>query len=577
MICSKNLVSILAALLTGLAVCPKHATAAPPDKRYIAVANSDADYVGLRNDVIRAGGRVIREIPAIQMLVATAPDTFKAVMASSTHAKAVAADHIVHLVPPQLQQEFLNSAQGPRRSVMNLGPGPKPPVTPDPAFSFPGLMWDWYRIGTPAAWKFTTGDPAVKVGVADTGLDFTHAELQGRVSAVVDLTVTENPALCTTYFGASDADWAKTYGGPPTTDWNGHGTWIGGNIAADLDGQGINGIAPNVKLVALKISQWCGYAYDSTILDAFVYAADNGIDIVSISFGGYLDPSDHDQFQIYLQYIATVAYALRKGTVIVAAAGNEHLQLGPGGLVLSHGILTTPGDTLTDYFGWLETPGGVPGVVAVAATGNVVNALSASCPPESGTSVTCKPLSDAHKPSGVGQMDQLAYYSNYGPRIDIAAPGGARKFNLPVWDRGGTPGYPVTIADGTNAWETFGITSDWALEIPCYTFTGGGFPADQCYSTIQGTSMATPHVSAGLALIASANRFQRHNPWWLLFSLRQATRNAHNTTPGLSATDHTAGDLTGALCGTGYCHLGGPPIPDNQAYGAGILDLSKLH
>ena len=102
----------------------------------------------------------------------------------------------------------------------------------------------------------------------------------------------------------SDADWAATYGGPANTDWNGHGSWIGGNIAGALDGVGINGIAPKVNLVALKISQWCGSAYDSEILAAFLYAADNGINIVSISFGGYLDKRDPDQALILKQYAA---------------------------------------------------------------------------------------------------------------------------------------------------------------------------------------------------------------------------------------------------------------------------------
>ena len=72
-------------------------------------------------------------------------------------------------------------------------------------------------------------------------------------------------------------------------------------------------------------------------------------------------------------------------------------------------------------------------MVDVAATGNVVNATSPSCAPAdpNNSNATCKPTSDAHQPFGVGKQDQLAYYSNYGPRIDIAAPGGARKFNLP--------------------------------------------------------------------------------------------------------------------------------------------------
>ena len=94
--------------------------------------------------------------------------------------------------------------------------------------------------------------------MADTGLDFTHAELAPKVKRVVDFTPLEDPPVCKTFFGISDEELAAEFGGPATTDWNGHGSWIGGRIAAALDGQGINGIAPKVNLVALKIAQWCG-------------------------------------------------------------------------------------------------------------------------------------------------------------------------------------------------------------------------------------------------------------------------------------------------------------------------------
>ena len=61
---------------------------------------------------------------------------------------------------------------------------------------------------------------------------------------------------------------------------------------------------------------------------------------------------------------------------------------------------------------------------------------------------------------------------------------------------GGTPGFPVTADDLTNAWQTFSTTSNRAVEIPCFVFTDGSlFPAGQCYSTIQGTSMAAPHAA----------------------------------------------------------------------------------
>jgi Subtilase family len=332
-----------------------------------------------------------------------------------------------------------------------------PTVTPDPAFFLPGLMWNEERVNMAEAFRVSTGRPAVTVGVADTGLDFTHSELAPRITQVVDFTANENPSLCKTFFtpAKSDADWAAQFGGPATTDWNGHGSWIGGNIAAVLDGAGVNGIAPDVGLVALKISQWCGSAYDSTILDAFLFAANHGIDIVSISFGGYLDRSDPDQNLIYQQYVAAVRYAKRFGTTIVAAAGNEHVRVGAGGRVLTHGPLTAPGTAAADFgdlFGLYEVPGGV----RVSSTSHQRGTSSTHrprrahplprCPP---TFETCKPSTDAHQQPGAGLRDQLAYYSNYGPRIDVAAPGGARKFNLPLWDRGGTPGFPYTAADGT--------------------------------------------------------------------------------------------------------------------------------
>ncbi|OLC84524.1 MAG: hypothetical protein AUH72_01630 [Acidobacteria bacterium 13_1_40CM_4_65_8] len=197
-------------------------------------------------------------------------------------------------------------------------------------------------------------------------------------------------------------------------------------------------------------------------------------------------------------------YARRHGTTIVAAAGNDHVRVGPGGLVLSHGSLTLPGDSVIDFFGQYEVPGGVPGVVDVAASNNIVNAPAPACAPDTGDAPypVCKPVSDPHQPKGVGRENQLAYDSNYGPRIDVAAPGGARQFNLPGFDRGGTPGFPYTTADDFNAWEAFSTTSNWATQIDCFVFTGGGFPADQCYSTIQGTSMAAPHATAVVALIA---------------------------------------------------------------------------
>jgi subtilisin family serine protease len=564
------------------AVAAPKSPAPSGDGRYLAVANSDADYGGLKADVRKAGGLVVEEMPEVKALVVRAPKSAKSKLEASSHAAGVATDRLIAVSPPETKGPLTPNRSVTKVSVSGLGP----PVTPDPAYFQTGLMWNLNRIGMVDAFRKTVGSSDVTVGVADTGLDYTHAELADKVVHVQDFS---DHRLCKSISKppTSDADLAKQTGGPVDGDFNGHGSWIGGNIAANLDGVGINGIAPKVNLVSLKISEWCGFANDSELLNAFIWAANNGVDVVSISFGGYTDRSDPDQNLIYELYAQVVSFAKRRGTVIVASAGNEHVRVGAGGEVLTHGQLTTPGATagapdsdFPDLFGLFETPGGLPGVVDVSSTGNIVNASSPSCDFTGGrpANATCKPLSDAHQQAGVGLENQLAYYSDYGPRIDVAGPGGARKFNLPVWDGGGTPGFPYTTDDGTAAFEDFSITSNFAQQIPCFVFEQGNgvFYPDQCYTSIQGTSMATPHVSATLALIASAQPDLQGNVDALVAKLKDSAEEVHgNTTQPVSATDTSAGDQSGLACTTGVCHLGGDAISDADAYGAGLVDAAR--
>ncbi|HEV2895579.1 MAG TPA: S8 family serine peptidase, partial [Actinomycetota bacterium] len=545
----------------------------------------------------KEGARVLRDLRQVNTMVLRAPESARSSLAADRRTLGVARSRVLKLAAevgaPNLDNPGLRGAT--RLQAKAPAATTAAGINPDPAWDYKGLLWDHRRIGLPQGWKTSAGSPKVTVGVADTGLDFTHAELASKVTQVIDFTGLEDPPICETIFGVGDDDLAREFGGPVTTDWNGHGSWIGGRIAAALDGQGINGIAPKVNLVALKISQWCGSANDDELLAAFVTAADMGLDVVNISFGGYTDVSTPEGALIYQAYIDAVAYARSKGTVIVAAAGNDHVRVGAGGRVLSHGQLSTPGDPAEDWpdpFGQVQLPGGIPGVVDVAATNRVNVPSSASCPP--GTvgdpgdpdadppvppdfNATCKPASDRHHAAGPGKRNQLAYYSNFGPRIDIAGPGGARKFNLGNYDRGGTPGFPYTLEDLTNAWQVFSTTSNWAVQIPCFTFTtGSGFPQGECYSTIQGTSMAAPQVAGSLALVASAHPSLRKRPGALIGRLKRlANDGPSNATRDLSATDTSPGDLTGIPCPTGYCHLEGPRIPDREAYGAGLVNVAN--
>jgi hypothetical protein len=574
-------VTVLAALLAAPSFAAKPSGGA--SDRYLVRARSAADLGGLRAKAVAAGATVIRALPQINALVVQASAGARGQLAADGRALGVARDRVSQVDQaersrPNLSAPGLRGAQrvpARAKAAAQAATG----INPDPAWDYQGLLWDYRRMGLPRGWQRTAGSPAVTVGVADTGLDFTHAELASKVDAVIDFTTLEDaPGICKTEFGLSDQDLAAQFGGPATTDWNGHGSWIGGNIAAALNGTGTNGIAPRVRLVALKISQWCGFSSTAAEIAAFVTAADLGIDVVNISFGGYLDPADPESAVLFQAYADAIAYARGKGTVIVGSAGNAHVRIGANGRITSHGQLTTPGTEVVDLFGFYRVPTGPPGAVVVSATGNLVNATSASCLPGTADNpnATCKPASDAHPPIGVGRRDQLAYYSNYGARIDVGAPGGARKFNLPAYDRGGTPGFPVTSDDLTNVWQTFSTTSNWAVEIPCFVFTAGsGFPEGQCYSTIQGTSMAAPHAAAAVALIASANPGLRHRPAALIARLKARARSVNNVTPPLSATDTSAGDLTGVACAGGYCHLGGSAISNRNAYGAGLANVAN--
>lgn len=590
-------------VLLGLVAAPgvpmNMAAAAPAAsiQRLLIESKSAGDHSALRADLKAAGTQIALDVPAINMTVITtavsnAP-SLRSLLSKNSHVADVAPDRIERVVPPDLGGSSGKQSRMPTGGSTSFRP-PRSPnlvVSPDPAFTLGGLTWNISRVNAPAAWPLKNGMglgfQSIKVGIASTGLDYTHKELANKVDHVLDFTVNEQPNICSSFFSLpTDPQLATAFGTKADEDFNGFGTWIGGNIAASMNITGTNGIAPHVQLVALKVSQNCGAAYDSTIIDAMIYAAQNGIDVLSLPVEAYLDRSDPAQNLIYRFYARAVVYDLAHGTSVFAPAGNDHTRIGVGGRVISHGILDEPPGG-KDLFGLWEVPGGVPGVVDVSATANVVNAPSATCPADSlaaGSHQWCKPTSDAHHSFGVGKLNQLTFNSNYGPRIDLTAPGGALKFNLPAIDRGGCEGWPwcginsveggTSAADGYNAWQVFSITSNFATQVPCFTFTSDPvFPSNQCYGIKQSSSMAMSHVAGVAAIALSLHPDAWKHPAKLFSLLKQgATHITGNKTPPVSASDVSAGDLGGAPCTNGYCHLGGPAISDNDAYGYGLIN-----
>lgn len=426
-------------------------------------------------------------------------------------------------------------------------------------------------MNVPAAWATTLGDKTVKVAVVDTGVQKSHRELNDNLAAKAQ-TFIPCKALRRQYGEQALKGAGLTDCG--TDDREGHGTWVASRIAGELNGFASNGVAPGVQVSSYKVLASGFGALPDWIVAGLVAACSEGVDLVNMSITGYLDPSDTSEAQTYLLFADAVQYCRARGVTIFAAAGNEHVRVDRvtmtvGGRTMSgvgqvsdgvDGIATTsPGADSADFDlrGMLETPGGVPGVVMVSATNNGNGAAPADDPFAVGMHV--------------GARDQLAYYSSYGSRVDLAAPGGARSFNLPGWD-GGDGNILYGGWGSLSALDANGLICRDPLQsslfnFACFKAEGAGF------GWLQGTSMSAPNALGVAALVISAKPGLRHDPAGLVARLRATANQTPTNYTGPADPDNTSATYDGRPCPTGYCHLDpSASIPFADAYGAGQVD-----
>lgn len=159
------------------------------------------------------------------------------------------------------------------------------------------LPWGVRRVNAAAAWTKTMGE-GVRVAVVDTGIDFNHPDLK------------DNYAGC---YNAVES-------GKSCMDDNGHGTHVSGTIAGALDGKGVVGVAPRVKLFSVKVLDAKGSGGLVSIVKGIVWCGQNHIQVANMSLGAPIGT-------IFMRL--AVRYARARGVVIVAAAGNN------GGFVAS--------------------------------------------------------------------------------------------------------------------------------------------------------------------------------------------------------------------------------------------------
>ena len=313
----------------------------------------------------------------------------------------------------------------------------------DPLFA---KQWGMNDIGVKDGWKNTKGSAEIIVAVIDTGIDYTHEDLQqnlwrnpgemGRDENGLDRAANNKDDDGNGYvddqigwdFVSNDN---KPYdlavdpfqlllgGGNP-----GHGTHCAGNVAARADnGRGIAGVAPGVKIMGLRFLSEKGQGTTADAVKAVNYAIKNGARVMSNSWGSSgEDPQDAENNKALRDAVA----ASEKASVLfVAAAGNGN-EMGQG----------YDNDTS-------QKP-----------------AYPASYPDDVIVSVAALDVNNA-----------LGTFSNWGARgVDIGAPG-VKVFSTTV---GGQ--YSDMVID------MFGLQVGW-----------------------DGTSMATPHVAGAAALYLSAH------------------------------------------------------------------------
>lgn len=246
-------------------------------------------------------------------------------------------------------------------------------------------QWGLDRIRAREAWEVTKGSPEVVVAVIDTGIDYTHPDLDANIwvnpgevpgNGLDD----DGNGYIDDIHGWDFVDNDNDSLSGSEIHW--HGTAMAGVIAAEDDGFGVTGVAPHVKVMDLRVPTSIPLSYQGVppgftaviraMAEAVHYAVANGAQVVNMSLGfpvnfWGLPEAIRPKYAAVIEEILKPAldYAAAQGIIIVVSAGNDASDV--------------------------SYPARFPSTIAVSATTST---------------------------------DELAYYSNFGPEVDVAAPGG---------------------------------------------------------------------------------------------------------------------------------------------------------
>lgn len=196
------------------------------------------------------------------------------------------------------------------------------PATAASGDPYADRQWHLAKIQAEKAWTLSTG-ASVLVGVVDSGVDLEHPDLVANVVSYPDADLVEPEGECV---GGKKQ---RTCTQDGALDENGHGTHVGGLIAAVANnGVGVAGVAPGAKLLPVRVLDEAGEGSLDKIAAGINYASGKGAKVINLSLG-YLSGADVPlrQLGFFEMMEAAIDRAYERGAVVVVAAGNDTFPL----------------------------------------------------------------------------------------------------------------------------------------------------------------------------------------------------------------------------------------------------------
>lgn len=220
-----------------------------------------------------------------------------------------------------------------------------------PVADLGGNFWGDDLVRAPEVWAQNYTGNGVTVAVVDSGVDYTHPDLAANMW--VNRGEVPNDGIDNDQNGFIDDVRGWFFDGTATgnkdpMDDNGHGTHVAGTIAALNNDIGITGVAPDAKIMPIKIGGTTADAIHASMADAVRYAANNGARVINMSVRTLPVPGSGQTSRPVPALEQAIAYATSRGATVVMAAGNflDPLPTYPARYALTYGLSVGAVDNL---------------------------------------------------------------------------------------------------------------------------------------------------------------------------------------------------------------------------------------